>query len=98
MVCSGGRTGRRADAQAERDVLEHGHVPEERVVLEHEPDAAVAGVALGGVLALEDHRAGVGRLEPGDDAQQRRLARPGRPEQRDQLAGRPPRSSRRRAP
>ncbi len=37
---------RRADAprlhaQAEGDVLEDGHVPEQRVVLEHEPDAAL---------------------------------------------------------
>ena len=35
----------RLDAQAERDVLEHRHVPEQRVMLEDEADAALARVA-----------------------------------------------------
>jgi hypothetical protein len=38
------RVGRlaRPDLQAEGDVLGHGHVAEERVVLEHEADTALA--------------------------------------------------------
>jgi hypothetical protein len=79
--------GARPHAQAEGDVLEHRHVPEERVVLEDEADASLARVAIGGVLVLEDDRAAIGALEPRDDAQERRLARARRPEQRDELAG-----------
>ncbi len=81
-----GRCAPRPHAQAEGDVLEDAHVAEQRVVLEDEADAAVARAALGRVLAVEEHVAGVGELESGDDAQQRRLARARRPEQRDQLA------------
>src|SRR5690606_23714112 len=40
-----------------------------------------------GIVALEQHRAGVGRLQAGNDAQQRRLSGPRRPEQRQQFAG-----------
>ena len=88
----------RPHAQAERDVLEHRHVPEERVVLKHEADAALADLPVRRVLAVEQHAAPIGRLEPGDDAQQRRLAAARRPEQRHELARRAPRSSRRAAP
>ena len=45
----------RPHAKTERDVLEHRHVTEERVMLKHEPDAALAGLPLGGVLAVEQH-------------------------------------------
>ena len=76
----------RAHAQAERDVLEDRHVPEQRVVLEHEADAAVARVARRGVFPVEQHGPRVGRLQPRDDPQHRRLAGAGRPEQRDELA------------
>ena len=64
-----------ADAQAEADVLAHRHVLEGGVVLEHEAHAALAHRHLGGVLARDDHAAGVRGLEAGDHAQQRRLAR-----------------------
>ena len=40
------------------------------------------------MYVAEIHRAAVGRVEPRDDAQQRRLAGARRAEQRDQLAGR----------
>ena len=62
------------DPQAERDVLEHRHVTEERVMLEHEADAPIAHVAIRGVLVFEQHRARVGGLQPRNHAQQRRLA------------------------
>ena len=74
-------------AKAEGDVLEDRQVPEERVVLEDEADAtALRGLARG-VDAVEVHATLLGRLQAADDAQQRRLARSGRPQQRDQLAG-----------
>jgi hypothetical protein len=78
----------RLHAQAESHVVEHAHVAEQRVVLEHEADVAFAHMGVGGVLAVEQHAAAVRRLEPGDDAQQRGLAAAGRAQQRDQLAGR----------
>ena len=47
----------RPDAQAEGDVLEHGQVPEQRVVLEDEADAPLADALVGGVVAVEMDRA-----------------------------------------
>jgi len=67
--------GAAGEPKAEGHVLEHRHVPEQRVVLEHEADSPLAGVLPGGVLGIEQHLAAVGVVEPGDDAQQRRLAR-----------------------
>jgi hypothetical protein len=63
------------------------HVAEQRVVLEHEADLALAHMGAGGVFAVEQHLPGIGLLQPGDDAQQRGLAAAGRAEQRDQFAG-----------
>ncbi len=76
-----------SDLEAERDVLAHGHVLERGVVLEDEADAAILGLALRHVLALEAHRSGVRLLESGHDPQQRRLAAAGRAEERRQRAG-----------
>jgi hypothetical protein len=70
------------------DVLEHGHVPEERVVLEDKADAAVAGIAMRSVFAIEENVAGVGEFQSGDDAQQRGLAGARRSQQRHQFARR----------
>ena len=55
-------------------------------MLEHEADLALLHRDAGGVLAVHDDAAGVGRLQPGDDAQQRRLAAARGAEQRDQFA------------
>jgi hypothetical protein len=55
-------------------------------VLEDEADVAIACRALGRVDILVMNRALVGRLQPGDDAQQRRLAGARRAEQRDERA------------
>ena len=74
------------DLQAEADILGHGHVPEQRVVLEHEADIALLHGAVRGVLVAEKDGAAGRPLEPGDQAQQRRLAGAGGPEKRDQLA------------
>ena len=56
-------------------------------MLEDEAHPAVAHVSPGRVLTLEEHLAGVGFLEPGDDAQQARLARARGAEEGHQLAG-----------
>ena len=77
----------RTHAQPERHVLEHGHVAEQRVVLEHEADVALADAARQRVVAVEQHLSLVRPFEAGDDAQQRRLAGARRAEQRNQLAG-----------
>ena len=84
------RARRRPPVDAEADVRRHRQVREEGVVLEHHPHApllrrhprAVPGDAASGDV----DRAGVRRLEAGDQPQERRLAAPGRAEQRDELA------------
>ena len=74
------------DPEAEGDVLEHAHVAEQGVVLEHEPDLALAHRLVGGVLALEADHALIGRLQAGDDPEQRGLAGARGAQQGDQLA------------
>ena len=76
----------RLHTQAEGDVVEHRHVAKEGVVLEHEADLTLAHMRVGGVLPVEQHVAAVGRLKPGDDAQQRCLATARGAEQRDEFA------------
>ena len=55
-------------------------------MLEDEGDVARRRLDLRDVVAADDDRARVGLLEPGDEAQRRRLAGAGRPEQHDELA------------
>src|SRR6266566_5223742 len=78
---------RPARLEAERDVVGHGQVGKQRIALEHDADVALVGGHAGEVGAVEPHPAAVGGQEPGDDAEQRRLATAGRPEQRDELTG-----------
>ena len=86
------RFGRLPHAQAEGDVLEDGHVPEQRVVLEDEADVALADGGVGDVLVAGRARVPASAdLQAGDDAQQRRLARARRAEQGEQRAGAAPR-------
>ena len=68
-------------AQAERqvDVLERVRPGHQRRLLEHEADAP-------GERRVARHHALARRLEPGDEAQRRRLAAARRPEQREALA------------
>lgn len=74
-----------ADPEAEGDVLEHGHVPEQGVVLKHEAHLPVPGMAPGGVLAMEQDGAGIGVFQPGDDPEQGGLATAGRAQQGHQF-------------
>ena len=57
-------------------------------MLEDEADAALLHRQPGRVLAGQLDAAGVGRLQPGDDPQDRALARARRAQQGDELAGR----------
>ena len=75
-----------AHAQAERDVATHVEVVEQGVVLEHHPDPAPVRRNGREVVSVEEHAAAIRLLQPGDDAQERALARPARPEHSDDLA------------
>jgi hypothetical protein len=63
------------------------HVLEQRVVLEHEADLALACRNARDVAAVEGHPAVVDLGESGDGAQQRALAAAARPEQHEEFAG-----------
>ena len=76
-----------ADGEAEGDVVGHGHVAEQGVVLEDEADFAFAHVFGGNVLAVEQNPAAVGVFEAGDDAQQGGFATAGGAEQGGEAAG-----------
>src|SRR5262245_5931703 len=58
----------RARAQSERHVLEHCHVPEQRVLLKYEADIALADAARERILAVEADLAFVRPGETGDNA------------------------------
>ena len=74
--------GTAADHEAVAHVLRNRHVREERVLLEHEADAALFGGNVRDVLAADQNaRAFVRLFETGDDAQKRRLAAARRPEE-----------------
>src|SRR5262249_3776640 len=79
-----------AALQADEDVLENRHRPEDVDVLERAGDAAphdrVRRLAQE-ALAREDDRARVGLVEAGDQVEERRLAGAVRPDQPDDLAG-----------
>ncbi len=57
-----------ADAEAEGHVLEHCHVTEQRVMLKHEADVAVAGRAMRHVFVVIEHAAAIGAFQAGNDA------------------------------
>src|SRR6478735_11646537 len=75
----------------ERDVLEDRLVREQVERLEDHPDVGTQVgellALLGQLLAVDGDRARLDRLEPVDGAAQRRLARPGRTDDHDDLAG-----------
>src|SRR5229473_235991 len=73
-----------AHAQAVGRVLPHRHPGEDRVALKHH--RVLRAVGAGRHVDLD--RSGGGGLQPGEDAQQRRLAAPGRADDREELAAR----------
>ena len=58
----------------------------ERVVLEHKAKAAAMDGHVGEVLAAQSNLAAVGLFQPGDDAQQGRLAAAAWPQETDDFA------------
>ena len=90
-----GPTGRPGHAvQAEADIVFHGKMGEEGVVLEHDAHPArLRGHEESGprdYLAAQAHRARIRGLEAGDQSQRRRLPAPGRSEQGHDLSLRHP--------
>jgi hypothetical protein len=75
-----------AHLQRELDVLGHRHVAEQRVVLEHEADAALARRHVGDVAAAEQDAAVLDVGQAGEGAQQRALAAAAGAEQHEELA------------
>ncbi len=73
-------------AQAEGDVLFHGHVGEQGVALEDHADAAFLRAQRDDVLPVEDDLAGIHRGQAGNAAQQSGLATTGRAEEGDEFA------------
>ncbi len=61
-------------AQAERDVVEHRHVAEQRVMLEHKADVAITHVMAGNIFAMEHDTAVIRGFQAGNNAQQGGLA------------------------
>ena len=88
MSCLEGRAAARPHVEAIGDIVEDAHMPEQGIGLKNETDAAILHAQSRRVFAAEQNKAGVRSLETGDDAQQRRLAGTGRPEQRHQFARR----------
>src|SRR5262249_7833291 len=69
------------------DVLAHGHVREQRVLLEDEPDAPLlrrqVPVGIDPDVVVDGHTSGLRPCQARDDPQHRRLARARRPDERD---------------
>ena len=74
------------DLQPVGDVLEDGEVRKDRIALKDHRHIAAVGRQFVDVLAVQNHLAKGRKLKPGDQAQRRRLAAAGRPQQRDKLA------------
>ena len=68
-----------AAAEPEGDVVEHRHMPEQRVMLKHKADTAAADMLLGLVFAAQHDPTEIGGFQAGDDAQQGGLTAAGRP-------------------
>ncbi len=76
-----------AHLQAEQDVLAHVEVRKERVRLEHHREPPLARREPRDVAPVDDDAPRARCVEPGDQAQGRRLAAARRPEQHDEGAG-----------
>ena len=73
------------DLEGEPDVLAHGHVRVERVVLEDHGDVAVAGRQVVDDLVVDAQLTVGDLLEPGEHPQRGRLAAPGGPDEHHEL-------------
>ncbi len=73
MAAAFGRSRRGSYRQAKSDIVEHRHMTEQRVMLEHETDLAIARVQAADVGAVEANMPAGLMLKPGDNAQQREV-------------------------
>jgi hypothetical protein len=80
------RLGHGTALQAERDVVAHVEVGEQRVVLEHHVHRALVRRGIGHVAAAQEDATAGRQLEAADHPKRRGLATAGRPEQREELA------------
>ncbi len=90
LVDAGGTLAARQVVAGERQIVGDRELGEDTVPLDDMGEPGLRDVArapAGEVVAGEDDRSGFPAQEPGDGAQQGRLAGPVRPEQRDDLAG-----------
>ena len=72
--------------ERESDVAAHAHVRIERVGLEHHGEPALRRADIGHVFCVDQHLPGGDVLKTGDEAQKRRLAAAGRPDEHGELA------------
>jgi hypothetical protein len=72
--------------QRELDVLPDSHVLEQRIILKHQPNAAVARGHVRHVLAVQCDAAMIDAGEPGDRAEKRRLTAAARSKQYEKFA------------
>ena len=74
-------------AQAKPDVFRHRHMPEQRIMLEDEPHSAFGNALIGHFRAVQKNASLIRSFQSGKNAQQRRLAATGWPQEGDELAG-----------
>src|SRR6266700_7152788 len=79
------RLGHIAHLEAERDVLSHAHVREQRIALKHKASVALPWRECGNVTSAQAHASGCRLDEAGNDAQRCRLAAAGWAEQDEEL-------------
>lgn len=78
----------RVKAQGVANILAHGHILKEGIVLKHQSHAAPLGRQARDVRAVFQNAPGVGRFQPREDSQERRLAAAGGPQHGEKFAAR----------
>ena len=78
----------RRRAQRKREIIVHGKMRIQGILLEHERHVAQCGRVPRRVAAVDGDHAGIGLLQAGDEPQKRGLAGAGRTEQHDEIAAR----------
>ena len=76
----------RQHGKPKSDIIGNGQVLEERVMLEDKADMARADGDIGHITAIQDDAPAVRRFQPGNQAQQGRLAAAGRAQERRHFA------------
>ena len=74
-------------AQPECDILCDGHMPEQRVMLEHESHVTVGDPPIRYLVAMQENSSMVGPLQSRQNSEQGGLAATGGAEERDEFSG-----------